>query len=201
MHGKGIFVVCVVFRFRLVEMNRSYGAFTLAKPRPKQIKKMGCIALCGVFHTAQRQATIQITIGFCVLVLGLSPSRSRSQSRQCKRTIVNNQSFSMFSVCGGSLTTPHGTFTSPLYPEQYTHRRQCTWDIEVEEGRSVTLTFGDFDLEHSEHCVFDGVKVRAICWVTFLKSKANLDFRWSPSCFCHTCELRYVILLERRKYC
>ena len=64
-----------------------------------------------------------------------------------------------FVVCGGSLTTSHGTFTSPLYPQQYTHRRQCKWDIEVESGRSVTLTFDDFDLESSEHCIFDGIHV------------------------------------------
>ena len=33
---------------------------------------MGCIGLCGVVHTAQRQMTTQIPIGFCVLVLGRS---------------------------------------------------------------------------------------------------------------------------------
>ena len=40
----------------------------------------------------------------------------------------------------------------------------------------MTLTFDDFDLEHSEHCVFDGVKVRALCWVMFVMDKTKLDY-------------------------
>ena len=40
-------------------------------PRPikKQIKKMGCIELCGSVHTAQKQTPIRIHIGFCVYLL------------------------------------------------------------------------------------------------------------------------------------
>ena len=36
-------------------------------------KKMGCIGLCGGVHTAQRQMTTLISIGFCVHVLGICP--------------------------------------------------------------------------------------------------------------------------------
>ncbi|BFZ22426.1 hypothetical protein BsWGS_25465 [Bradybaena similaris] len=63
--------------------------------------------------------------------------------------------------CGGQLNTPTGVITSPNYPNQYPHRRVCTWDITVPMGRRVTLTFSDLRLEgaSSEFCEWDYVEV------------------------------------------
>ncbi|KAK2147338.1 hypothetical protein LSH36_558g01028 [Paralvinella palmiformis] len=54
--------------------------------------------------------------------------------------------------CGGDLTTPSGTFSSPNYPGLYAHRRRCSWTIRVASGRRITLAFNDFDLEEQEKC-------------------------------------------------
>nr|KAG5692365.1 hypothetical protein BaRGS_007978 [Batillaria attramentaria] len=61
--------------------------------------------------------------------------------------------------CGGDLTTPTGTFTSPNYPGQYAHSRQCVWRITVQQGRRIRLTFPDFGLEYSRTCAWDYVMV------------------------------------------
>ena len=61
--------------------------------------------------------------------------------------------------CGGELTTPTGTLTSPNYPGQYAHSRRCLWYITVQTGRRVTLTFTDFALEPHERCAYDYVRV------------------------------------------
>ena len=55
--------------------------------------------------------------------------------------------------------SPTGVITSPNYPGQYPHRRICVWKIRVAEGRRVTLTFDEFDLEAHPRCVYDYVTV------------------------------------------
>ena len=50
--------------------------------------------------------------------------------------------------CGGSFNIDSGVITSPNYPRPYTHRRRCLWYITVPEGRRITLTFTDFQLEN-----------------------------------------------------
>lgn len=65
----------------------------------------------------------------------------------------------LYPECGGDLTTPTGTFTSPSYPNMYAHHRRCTWRITVERDRRVTLAFNDFQLEQNEGCHYDSVEV------------------------------------------
>ncbi len=62
-------------------------------------------------------------------------------------------------ACGGDLTTPTGTLSSPNYPGVYAHGRACVWHIRVAEGRRINLTFTDFDVEHHNYCQFDSVRV------------------------------------------
>ena len=40
-----------------------------------------------------------------------------------------------------------GSIQSPGYPASFAHRHYCHWIIKAPEGRKVTLTFEDFDLE------------------------------------------------------
>ncbi|NXG01683.1 CUBN protein, partial [Sakesphorus luctuosus] len=61
--------------------------------------------------------------------------------------------------CGGDLTAPVGTFTSPNYPNLYPHNRVCEWRITVEEGRRVTLTVNDMKTEEHWSCSSDYVAV------------------------------------------
>ena len=56
------------------------------RPVPKQIKKMGCLGLCGGVHTAQKAITTQILIGFTSVVLGIW---------QCERSISPNSVLSV----------------------------------------------------------------------------------------------------------
>ncbi|NWR90257.1 CUBN protein, partial [Furnarius figulus] len=65
--------------------------------------------------------------------------------------------------CGGDLTAPVGTFTSPNYPNLYPHNRVCEWRITVEEGRRVTLTFNDMKTEGHWSCSSDYVAVSIVC--------------------------------------
>ncbi|XP_071156308.1 cubilin-like isoform X2 [Mytilus edulis] len=60
--------------------------------------------------------------------------------------------------CGGYLTTPIGSFSSPNFPGRYPHSRTCEWKIRVPHGRRVTLNFDSFNIEASRTC-YDYVDV------------------------------------------
>ena len=62
-------------------------------------------------------------------------------------------------ACGGDMTAPSGSFSSPNYPGNYAHRRSCVWNIHVQTGRRVTLTFSDIDIEEGRNCIYDDVSV------------------------------------------
>ena len=56
---------------------------------------MGCIDLCGGFHTPQRQALRQIPIGFCAYFIGICVCLDVGQCvyvRQRERTILRLKS-------------------------------------------------------------------------------------------------------------
>ena len=50
-------------------------------------------------------------------------------------------------ACGGTIEGTSGTLQTPGYPHGYPHRHVCIWNIIGPIGRSVNLTFTDFDLE------------------------------------------------------
>ncbi|XP_033110748.1 cubilin-like [Anneissia japonica] len=61
--------------------------------------------------------------------------------------------------CGGEMTTPTGSFSSPNYPYSYGHNAECFWLITVNQGSSISLIFMNFDIEFHSSCVYDYVKV------------------------------------------
>ncbi|XP_029026253.1 membrane frizzled-related protein [Betta splendens] len=61
--------------------------------------------------------------------------------------------------CGGEKTGPYGYLASPNHPEPYSHLQMCIWNISVEEGHVITLSFKNFSLETQEVCEFDYVEV------------------------------------------
>ncbi|XP_034644563.1 complement C1s subcomponent-like isoform X1 [Trachemys scripta elegans] len=69
----------------------------------------------------------------------------------------------LFGVVSSSPTprTLFGEITSPNYPKPYPNNNISTWDITVPKGFVVKLNFWQFDLQPSESCLFDYVKITA----------------------------------------
>ncbi|XP_074883101.1 CUB and zona pellucida-like domain-containing protein 1 [Buteo buteo] len=57
--------------------------------------------------------------------------------------------------CGGQLTGPNGTLTSPNYPERYPEFTYCVWHIQTAKNSKINLQFQDFFLELDPNCQFD----------------------------------------------
>ncbi|XP_069719857.1 CUB and zona pellucida-like domain-containing protein 1 isoform X1 [Phaenicophaeus curvirostris] len=57
--------------------------------------------------------------------------------------------------CGGQLTGPNGTFTSPSYPAAYPAFTYCVWHIQTPKNTKINLEFKDFFLELDQNCQFD----------------------------------------------
>ncbi|NXL52979.1 CUZD1 protein, partial [Podilymbus podiceps] len=57
--------------------------------------------------------------------------------------------------CGGQLTGPNGTFTSPNYPAPYPEFTYCVWHIRTAKNSKINLHFQDFFLELDQNCRFD----------------------------------------------
>ncbi|XP_039726730.1 scavenger receptor cysteine-rich domain-containing protein DMBT1 [Pteropus medius] len=59
--------------------------------------------------------------------------------------------------CGGFLSRPSGSFSSPFYPGSYPNNAKCVWNIEVQNNDRVTIVFRDVQLEGG--CNYDYVEV------------------------------------------
>ena len=68
----------------------------------------------------------------------------------------------MFSVCGGNLAeSDHGEFSSPGYPGNYPHDRDCVWTITVPPGNRILFQFATLALEVHPDCSYDYLEVIA----------------------------------------
>ncbi|KAF5912397.1 hypothetical protein HPG69_004067 [Diceros bicornis minor] len=70
----------------------------------------------------------------------------------------------LFCRVEGSIPNPQklfGEVTSPLYPKTYPNNFETTTSITVPKGYRVKLIFWQFDLEPSEGCFYDYVKISA----------------------------------------
>lgn len=62
--------------------------------------------------------------------------------------------------CGHTVLGPEsGTFTSINYPHAYPNSTVCEWEIRVKPEQRVQLKFGDFDIDDSDSCHFNYVRV------------------------------------------
>ena len=63
--------------------------------------------------------------------------------------------------CGGILHGEGGNITSPLGTDgKYKNGVRCTWDIETLPGYRIQINFvGRFDIEHTDDCQNDFIKV------------------------------------------
>lgn len=82
--------------------------------------------------------------------------------------------FIIWKGCGGVYSKHNGEIMSPNYPNSYPPKRECTWDLQVPNGYRINLTFiPPFDLEQSEGCVNDYVKVMDIFFFFYLSLNIN----------------------------
>lgn len=98
-----------------------------------------------------------------------------TQVRDKKKCFLGNIDNNNLQLEGGS-----GTFESPRYPLKYPNFMSCIWVITVPEGKRMKLNFQYFDVEWSENCdkdyvkVFDGLHPTSILKKTLCGSSSNL---------------------------
>ncbi|XP_061178089.1 cubilin-like [Saccostrea echinata] len=63
-------------------------------------------------------------------------------------------------ICGSELTDSTGVITSPNYPNNYPHERECVWTITASDGNQVLLNITDFVLENHANCQYDFLEIR-----------------------------------------
>ncbi|XP_075684851.1 cubilin [Rhinoderma darwinii] len=61
--------------------------------------------------------------------------------------------------CGGDLSGPNGTFSSPGYPMKYPNNRECVWYITTSPGSSIQISILDFDIEYHTSCDYDVLEI------------------------------------------
>ncbi|KAM5141109.1 complement C1r subcomponent [Mantella aurantiaca] len=74
--------------------------------------------------------------------------------------------FLVFLFLGGVVCTPtkrsqYGFVASPDFPKTYPNNNHSTWNITVPEGYHISLKFLVFDIEPSDGCTYDYIKVWA----------------------------------------
>ncbi|XP_037010866.2 discoidin, CUB and LCCL domain-containing protein 2 isoform X2 [Artibeus jamaicensis] len=62
--------------------------------------------------------------------------------------------------CGHTVLGPEsGTLTSINYPQTYPNSTVCEWEIRVKMGEKVRIKFGDFDIEDSDSCHLNYLRI------------------------------------------
>ena len=67
----------------------------------------------------------------------------------------------MCAACGRALVAETGVLTSPDYPDNYPHNRNCTWTITVPAGHQISINFTTFSLESHARCQYDYLEIRS----------------------------------------
>ena len=98
----------------------------------------------------------RITVARTKCDLNIWMTRSRAEVDFLAGTLCLSRFFLV--GCGGILSGPNGTFSSPNYPNGYDHARTCEWLITVQTGYSVSLSILDFDMENSRNCTYDSLQ-------------------------------------------
>lgn len=62
--------------------------------------------------------------------------------------------------CGG-IMTKEGNIFSPNYPKNYERNTNCEWLLQTDETHILEIFILDFDLELSDNCIHDAVKIYA----------------------------------------
>lgn len=104
---------------------------------------------------------------YIAIVTQLSPWNDYGFSKQGSHPYsfgsknVNALIYCYYRGCNNTLTTANGTFHSPNYPNRYPSGQYCSWEITVDSGLQIHLTFTNFNLESVNNTdaiyVYDGV--------------------------------------------
>ncbi|XP_022109029.1 low-density lipoprotein receptor-related protein 4-like [Acanthaster planci] len=90
---------------------------------------------------------------FALSFLSISPGRA----------LLHSGNSSSPSQCGGVLRAGSGVISSPIQPagvpSRYPDNLRCGWTIVTPKSRRVRLVFSTFDLQFSDHCQADYVKI------------------------------------------
>ena len=62
--------------------------------------------------------------------------------------------------CGGILTHPDGSISTPNYPNSYPAATVCEWTITTDYGKSINITFEALDIETTSDCSYDFIEAR-----------------------------------------
>lgn len=77
--------------------------------------------------------------------------------------------YNLISVCGGNLEgSDHGEFSSPGYPGNYPHDRDCVWIITVSPGNKILFQFATLELEIHPDCQYDYLEVRILHFIVLM---------------------------------
>lgn len=68
----------------------------------------------------------------------------------------------LFAVCGGFITgLTTGSIESPGYPYNYDNNANCTWTVQVTNGRTIAVSFEQFNIQgNTGSCTSDYIQVR-----------------------------------------
>lgn len=61
--------------------------------------------------------------------------------------------------CKYEITAPHGTISSPNYPDMYPKKKDCVWHFSTTPGHRIRLHFNAFELEPHQECAYDYVSI------------------------------------------
>ncbi|KAH8286857.1 hypothetical protein KR018_002895 [Drosophila ironensis] len=62
--------------------------------------------------------------------------------------------------CGGNITSPRGSVSSPNYPDSYPANVECVWTIDTRPGNALVVIFEALDIVPSDHCNADFLELR-----------------------------------------
>ncbi|XP_012578907.1 PREDICTED: deleted in malignant brain tumors 1 protein, partial [Condylura cristata] len=86
------------------------------------------------------------------------------------------------SSCGGVISSFSGSFSSPLYPDNYPTDIQCVWEIHVDKNFRIELVIPSLKLEDILGCpydsveIFDGPRIASLSMGKFCASVAVMFF-------------------------
>lgn len=61
--------------------------------------------------------------------------------------------------CEHKINSVSGVITSPNWPDKYTSRKECTWEIITTPGHRVKLAFNELDIEQHQECAYDHLEL------------------------------------------
>lgn len=68
--------------------------------------------------------------------------------------------YMLLASCDEKIVARYGQFTTPNYPNEYPNDINCKWNITVPNGYLIQLNFTQFEIESTNYCTFDYVKVK-----------------------------------------